>query len=78
MQDVENRLNQAAVNLAAAKTNFEVSKTKADSIRNQAVLVSSQTKNNLLLDVENDIKRLRSLSLTVIRIEEDKSVSEMV
>lgn len=64
--------------MAYAKSNFETSKVKATEIRNQAVLLSSQAKSNLLLDVENDIKRLKSVSLSIIRIEEDKSVNEMV
>jgi F0F1-type ATP synthase membrane subunit b/b' len=78
LQDVESRLTQAELNLSAARNNLETSKLKSQEIRNQAFLLSSQTKTSLLLEAENDIKRLKSLSLTVIRIEEDKSVSEMV
>jgi len=78
LQDVENRLNQADLNLAAAQNNFEISKLKAEEIRNQVILLSSQTKNSLLSEIDADINRLKSLSLTIIRIEEDRSLSEMV
>lgn len=78
LQEVENKLIQAEENLALARSNFDTSKLKAEEIRNQTIFLSSQMKSNLLLEVENDIKRLKSLSLTIIHIEEDKSVSEMV
>lgn len=78
LQDLEDRVNQAVLNLSVAQNNFEASKLKAQDIRNQVILVSSQTKSALLSDIEVDIKRLKSLSLSIIRIEEDRSLSEMV
>jgi hypothetical protein len=63
--------------LLTAKNNFQLSKEKADDIRKQSILLSSQTKKTLLLEIEEDVKRLQSSGLAVIRLEEEKSVSEM-
>lgn len=78
LQDIENKLNQAEVKLLTAKNNLEAAKSKAVEIRSQGALLSSQTKNSILLEVDEDIKRLQALSLAFIRLEEDNSVSEMV
>jgi len=78
LQDIENKLNQAEVKLLTAKNNFEVAKSKAKEIRNQGSILSSQTKKSILLEVEEEIKRLQALSLAFVRLEEDNSVSEMV
>lgn len=78
LQDIENKLNQAEVKLLTAKNNFEAAKSKAKEIRSQGNLLSLQTKKSILLEVDEDIKRLQSLSLAFIRLEEENSVSEMV
>lgn len=54
-----------------------MAKEKAEDIRNQSILLSLQTKKSLLLDIEEDVKRLQSSGLAVISLEEEKSVSEM-
>jgi F0F1-type ATP synthase membrane subunit b/b' len=78
LQEAQNKLKEAEASLLTAKNNFQLAKEKAEEIRNQSVLLSSQTKKSLLLEIEDDIKRLQSSGLAVIRLEEEKSVSEML
>ena len=78
LQEIEARLNQAEIKVLTAKNNFEMAKLKANEIRSQGSLISSQTKKTILIEVEEEIKRLQALSLAFVRLEEDNSVSEMV
>lgn len=77
LQEVEDKLNQAEKNLASARNNFQLAKLKAEEIRNRSILLSSQTKKGLLLETDDDIKRLQALSLDIVRLEEENSVSEI-
>nr|YP_009144904.1 ATPase subunit I [Euglenaria anabaena]AKJ83351.1 ATPase subunit I [Euglenaria anabaena] len=77
LQDADNKLREAEENLLFAKKNFESAKTKAEQIRNQGVLLSSQTSKSVLSAVEEDIKRLKASNLSTIRFEEEKSINEV-
>lgn len=63
--------------MAFAKKNFEIAKTKAEQIRTQGATLSNQTTKLLLDSVEEDIKRLKLVNLSTIRLEEEKSIGEL-
>lgn len=75
LQDAESKFKEAEENLLVAKKNFEASRIKAEQIREQGSLLSSQTASALISAVEDDIKRLKLSNLSVIKLEEEKSVS---
>ena len=77
LQDAESKFREAEENLAFAKKNFEMAKNKADQIRQQGSTLSSQTAKTLLEAVDEDIKRLKSVNLSTIRMEEEKSINEL-
>lgn len=55
-----------------------MAKVKAEQIKEQGLILSSQTSKTLLEAAEEDIKRLKSSNLSAIRFEEEKSVNEVV
>lgn len=61
-----------------AQKNFEIAQLKAKEIRDQSIVVSMQTSNNLLNVVDEDIKRLKISNLSFIKFEEEKSINEVV
>lgn len=77
MQDAENRFKEAEKNLLQAKENLEAAKLKANQIRVQGSSLSLQTAKLIVSSVEEDIKRLKVLNLTLIKLEQEKSVGEI-
>jgi F-type H+-transporting ATPase subunit b len=77
LQDADNKLREAEENLAFARKNLELAKSKSEQIRNQGLILSGQTSKVLLDSVEEDIKRLKSSSLSSIKFEEEKSINEV-
>lgn len=77
MQDADSKFRDAEESLSFATKNLELSKTKAEQIRNQGLVLSSQTSKILLDSIDEDIKRLKSSSLSSIRFEEEKSINEV-
>lgn len=77
LQDAESKFREAEENLSFAKKSFEMAKSKADQIRQQGSALSVQTSNSLLEAVDEDIKRLRIVNLSTIRMEEEKSINEV-
>lgn len=54
-----------------------MAKNKADQIRQQGSILSIQTTKTLLEAVDEDIKRLKNVNLSTIRMEEEKSINEV-
>lgn len=54
-----------------------MAKSKADQIRQQGSSLSLQTAKTLLEAVDEDIKRLKTVNLSAIRMEEQKSINEV-
>nr|YP_009503381.1 ATPase subunit I [Euglena clara]AXA45477.1 ATPase subunit I [Euglena clara] len=77
LQEAENKFKEAEENLNFAKKNFETAKSKADQIRNQGIALSNQTAKGLLEVIEEDIKRIKLLNLLTIKLEEEKSISQV-
>nr|YP_009389131.1 ATPase subunit I [Euglena archaeoplastidiata]AKR17904.1 ATPase subunit I [Euglena archaeoplastidiata] len=77
LQDADNKLREAEENFAFAKKAYEMAKVKAEQIKEQGLILSSQTSKTLLEAAEEDIKRLKSSNLSAIRFEEEKSVNEV-
>lgn len=77
MQDAESKFREAEENLAFAKKSFDLAKEKADQIRQQGSTLSLQTAKTLLEAVDEDIKRLKTVNLSTIRMEEEKSINEV-
>jgi F0F1-type ATP synthase membrane subunit b/b' len=78
LQDADNKLKEAEENLIFAKKNLDTAKIKAEQIRNQSLLLSSQTSQSMLNAIEEDIKRLKAANLSAVRFEEEKSINEVV
>lgn len=77
LQEAESKFAEAEENLLFAKKNFEIAKVKAEEIRVQGSILSSQTVKSMLDSIEDDIKRLKSSNLSIIKLEEEKSVNEI-
>lgn len=77
LQEAESKFAEAEENLLFAKKNFEIAKVKAEEIRAQGSILSSQTAKSMLDSIEDDIKRLRSSNLSIVKLEEEKSVNEI-
>jgi hypothetical protein len=54
-----------------------VAKNKAEQIREQGLALSIQTAKTILDTVDEDIKRLKTVNLYTIRMEEEKSINEL-
>lgn len=77
MQEADNKFLEAEENLSFAKKNLDIAKSKADQIRQQGTLISAQTSKSILDSIEDDIRRLKSVNLSSIKMEENKSISEV-
>lgn len=77
LQEAENKFKEAEENLSFAKKNFEIAKSKAEQIRNQGTILSTQTAKSILEAIEEDIKRFKSANLSIIKLEEEKSISQL-
>lgn len=77
IQDAENKFREAEEKLLLAKNNFEAAKIKAEQIKSQNSILSTETAKNILKSIEEDIKRLKMSNLSAIRLEEEKSVNEV-
>lgn len=77
LQDAESKLREAEENLNFAKKNYETAKSKAEQIRQQGIVLANQTSKSLLEAIDDDIKRLRSVNLSTIKMEEEKSINEV-
>jgi len=77
LQEAERKLKEAEENLSFAKKNFESAKLKAEQIRNQGSILSSQTAKSLINAVEEDINRLKLSNLSLIKLEEEKSINDI-
>jgi F0F1-type ATP synthase membrane subunit b/b' len=78
LQEAENKFNEAEKNLSFSKQNLAAAEARAEEIRNQALVLSMQTSKQLLDAIEEDIKRLKLVNLSVIRFEEEKSIADVV
>lgn len=77
LQDAESKFREAEENLTFAKKSFDMAKGKADQIRQQGSTLSIQTAKALLDAVDEDIKRLKNVNLSTVRMEEEKSINEV-
>nr|YP_009538728.1 ATPase subunit I [Lepocinclis ovum]AYQ93743.1 ATPase subunit I [Lepocinclis ovum] len=77
LEDAESRFQQAAENLSFAKEQLQKAKIKSEQIRNQGITIAKQTANKIITSAENDIKRLKETTLYIIKLEEEKCLSEV-
>lgn len=77
LQEADSKFLEAEENLSFAKKNLEIAKTKADQIRQQGTMLSAQTSKSILDSIEDDIRRLKTVNLSSIKMEENKSISEV-
>ena len=77
LREAESKFNFAEEELAIARENFENAKLRSEQIRNEGVNLSLQASKLVLNSINEDIKRLKSSNLALIKFEEEKSVAEM-
>lgn len=77
IQEAENKFKEAEENLLFARKNLETAKNKAENIKNQGNVLSKETLKSLLEAIDDDIKRLKKLNLSTIKLEEEKSINEI-
>lgn len=77
LKELENKVKESEEILALAKANLETAKIKSEQIRQQGTNLSIQTSKSILYAIEEDIKRLRNVNLSTIKMEEKKSLSEV-
>lgn len=77
LQEADIKFREAEENLSFAKKNLETAKSKAEQIRQQGAILSAQTSKSILDSIEDDIKRLKTVNLSSIRMEENKSIGEV-
>nr|YP_009538659.1 ATPase subunit I [Phacus pleuronectes]AYQ93670.1 ATPase subunit I [Phacus pleuronectes] len=77
LQEADNKFREASENLEFAKEKFQSAQLKADQIRTQGLSLASQTSKKLIESIEEDIKRLKETTLSAVRFEEEKSITEV-
>jgi len=77
IQEAESKFKEAEENLLSARKNLETAKNKAEDIKNQGNILSKETLKSLLEAIDDDIKRLKKINLSTIKLEEEKSINEI-
>jgi F0F1-type ATP synthase membrane subunit b/b' len=77
LQELESRVRESEEILTLAKENLETTKSKAEEIREQGESLSIQTSKSILCATEDDIKRIKSINLLTLKMQEKKSLSEV-
>ena len=77
LQEAESKFQEAEDSLNSAKQNLELAKTKAQEIRKNGSIISSQTAKALLDAIEDEIKRIKQVNLSNLKLEEEKAISEV-
>lgn len=77
LQETENKLKEASENLKFAKDQFELAKQKSEEIKLQGLSLASQTTKKIMEVLEEDIKRLKESTLSTLKFEEEKLISEV-
>lgn len=78
LQEADNKFNEALENLEVAKNNFEQAKLKSEKIRAQGLIISKQAANKIFESLEEEVKRAQLANLSAIKLEEEKSIKEVV
>lgn len=76
-QEAEVRASEAQERLNQARAQVELAKTKAQQIREQALVTVEQEKNLFLRQTQDDIKRLGILQQETLNFEQQKAQNEL-
>nr|ALP86080.1 ATPase subunit I [Phacus orbicularis] len=77
LQETEKNLKEASENLKFAKDQFELAKQKAEEIKLQGFSLANQTTKKIMELLEEDIKRLKESTLSTLKFEEEKLITEV-
>jgi F0F1-type ATP synthase membrane subunit b/b' len=78
IEEAENKYKEVENNLIFAKKNLQNSKNKYDEILKQGASMSNKTFELIIINSENEIKRLKSLNIAYILFEQGKSIGEVI
>ena len=76
-READQRASEAQDRLNQARLQLEKAKTKADEISQQAVFTVDQEKKQILLQTQEDIKRLSILQQETLKFEQQKAQNEL-
>lgn len=75
--DAADKFVEAEDSLKRARQNLEKAKSKAEQIRKNGLIISSQTSKVLLEGIEDEIKRINQVGLTNFILKEEKALSDV-
>ena len=76
-READQRASEAQDRLNQARLQLEKAKTKADEISQQAIFTVDQEKKQILLQTQEDIKRLSILQQETLKFEQQKAQNEL-
>lgn len=76
-READQRASEAQDRLNQARLQLEKAKTKADEISQQALFTVDQEKKQILLQTQEDIKRLSILQQETLKFEQQKAQNEL-
>ena len=76
-READQRASEAQDRLNQARLQLEKAKTKADEISQQAIFTVDQEKKQILLQTQEDIKRLTILQQETLKFEQQKAQNEL-
>ena len=76
-READQRASEAQERLNQARLQLEKAKTKADEISQQAIFTVDQEKKQIILQTQEDIKRLSILQQETLKFEQQKAQNEL-
>jgi len=77
MQEAEERAKQAQAQLEEAKKALASAKSKAEEIRKQSVVAAEKAKNQILMQTEEDSKRLEQTKQEIISLQQQTALQKL-
>lgn len=77
MQEAEEKAKEAQLQLEEAKQALTNAKSKAEEIRKQSVVAAEKEKNQILLQTEEDAKRLEQTKQEIIQLQQKAALQKL-
>lgn len=77
MKEAEEKANEAQRQLEEAKQALANAKNKAEEIRKQSVVSAEKEKNQILLQTEEDVKRLEQTKQEIIQLQQQTALQKL-
>jgi F-type H+-transporting ATPase subunit b len=77
LQEAEQKAKDAVLQLEEAKTALSSAKSKAEEIRKQSVVAAEKEKNQILMQTEEDTKRLEQTKQEIIQLQQQTALQTL-